>query len=294
MHLFRELVPVDNVSCVSSRAPGYHAAGASDIWGIFNTIRALGNHFPKVQIVTYQAVPSNPADARYWDALFGEATKVDGSTMRVPQAPWLVRGTSLPRVPAAAPPRANSPGARGQELHVPLRAIFEPEKQFAAVSPSLAELEDIFDQEIPSAAPALSDERVKIVLRVTADGDPIHPRRLLGRDHLAVLGGAAGWNWMNYWSKHLPRAEHINAFTGQPSLAGFAESVACGSTRWCPACCRFYEALTTTISPYAIQAALTACIGSVCKPESATQASQALFSISELPQHVCSRQRSGL
>jgi hypothetical protein len=286
--------PVDNIWSSSSSAPGYHAAGAGDIWSIFNTIRALGNHIPKIQVVTYQAVPRNPADAFYWDGLFGEATKVDVSSIRVPQVPWLVRGSFLPSELSASRPRATDTGGRVQELHVRLRAIFEPQKQCTEVLPSLSQLEDILDKESPSSETALSDERLQIMLRATAAGDPENPRRLLGRDHLAVLFGADGWNWMNYWSKHLPCAEHINAFTGQPSLAGYSESVACGTTRWCPACCHFYEALATTISPYAVQSALTACIKSLMQPETVSQESRNLFSISDLPQHVCSHPCGGL
>lgn len=285
--------PVQSFASTTWKAPGYHAPRASEIWSTFHTIRGLGNFYPKVAVVSYQKPPQNPLDSSYWDGLFGVAVKGDVNQLRVPQAPWLLRcSPALQPAAESLTVRATGPAEHVQGLPKEFRLMFDPQTSFSTILPDIETLEDIFDQEAQQGLPPLSDKRLSVVLQTQSEGEAAGQRRLLSREQLGLVYGMSGWKYCDYWSRCLPCSGHINKVTGQPSLPFFPESVPCGATRWCPPCSHLYEALSSTISPFAIHQALTSTIGSMCRTPAT--AADGLFCISCLPAHACTQPCTGL
>jgi hypothetical protein len=126
-------------------------------------------------------------------------------------------------------------------------------------------------------------EAAALMMRQPTNAQGSQPSMLLSREHLASLFGVREFKWMEHWAARMPCSKYINTITGQPTLPGRPECVACGQGRWCPNCGYYYEALTECVNPHLVTKGVLTLLQVLCAPRTETP----LFPTSRLPDHAC-------
>jgi hypothetical protein len=264
---------------VCSAAPGYHGSASSNIWMSFNALSKVKTFMPELCVALFQPPCSSKADMDYFDTIFGKAMEVD--SLRLPTEPWSLRcqplGTNTKVI--TRPFNADTGKIKAEEFHPKLQGAFSCDGASPARLPSLAALEILLDD----VEARDGQEAAALMMRQPTNAQGSQSSMLLSREHLASLFGVREFKWMEHWAARMPCSKYINTITGQPTLPGRPECVACGQGRWCPNCGYYYEALTECVNPHLVTKGVLTLLQVLCAPRTETP----LFPTSRLPDHTC-------
>ena len=261
---------------VCSAAPGYHGFASSNIWMSFNALSKVKTFMPELCVALFQPPCSAKADVDYFDTIFGHSKEVD--SLRLPMEPWTLRcqplGTNTKVI--TRPFNADTGKIKAEEFHPDLQGAFSCDGASPAKLPSLPALESFLDD----VEARVGQEAAVLLMRQPTNAQSFV---LLSREHLASLFGVREFKWMEHWAARMPCSKYINTITGQPTLPGRPECVACGQGRWCPNCGYYYEALTECVNPHLVTKGVLILLQVLCGPRTETP----LFQTSRLPDHAC-------
>jgi len=266
--------------------PGYHAAASRDLWTMLACLDVLVANVPQVAVVAIQPPTTTSAgDIELLNSVFGKPIGGDLYEARVPQRPFVVRAAPLLTLEAPVLRKFVLPGADCAPYDARLRGALDEAAPPPPAMPTMREAEDALDAAY--AGEPLSPQQkdhLSLISRRAPDGEV---GELLSRGDLAMLFGASGFLFQNYFDETQPCAQHVSPFTGQPVAA--ADGKPCRTGRWCPACAYFYENLVENATAWAWMRGILPAVQCLCTPTTPSVTPIRLPVLSAaIPNHSCS------
>lgn len=278
--------------------PGFHAAGASDLWLFLHGLKVLAAQCPSLMVGHFASMTTgSPEDNDGLTKIFGQPWAMNPSHLRVPQQRFYTRCRPATQWDGNSAPRVLTRTPAADCVHRDIVQLFASQAPFDLELPTLPLIEIAIEKRVDNQALTPAEHQalahVSETTPVTSELGAAGAQRLLGRRSLAAVFGLEQWTFLDHWAKRMPCAGVINAVTGIPVAKEHPEAADCCCPRWCTSCCELYDCLTRCPSPHLVREIVTRMLRDGLFTDREQWTSHPVQE-SEVPEHICATPCNGL